>query len=407
MTTSGTPNKNPPFDPANLPESFYGDPYSVYRELRENSPLYECPDGALFLTRHEDALQVYRDRKAFSSDKKVEFKPKFGATPLFEHHTTSLVFNDPPLHTRVRRLIAAAFKPGTVRELAISVEELVERLLDRAQSKGSFDGINDFAALIPVEVIGNLLRVPHADREPLRQWSLNILGALEAATSEAVLAEGNNSVTQFSNYLDGLIEDRRSNLADDNTDILSALIRGEKNGERLTHKELIHNCIFILNAGHETTTNLIGNGINALLENPDQLAQLRKMPDLIDTAVEEFLRFESPNQLGNRMTVAPVEIGGESIEPGTRIWLCIGGANRDPAVFADPDRLDLSRDPNPHLAFAAGMHTCVGLNVARMEGRIAISRMVDRFPQLQRTDTVKRASRARFRGLVSLPLKVE
>lgn len=392
------------FDPADLPDRFYLDPYPVYRELRETAPVHVCPDGALFLTRHADCLKVYRDQQHFSSDKKAEFAPKYGDSPLFEHHTSSLVFNDPPLHTRVRRLIAAAFKPGTVDALETQVNELVDRLLDRAQDKGEFDGITDFAALIPVEVIGNLLRVPVDEREPLREWSLAILGALEAATDPDVLSRGNRAVSEFSAYLDDLIARRRRNLSDDRDDILSALIRSETGGERLTHSELIHNCIFILNAGHETTTNLIGNGIHALLEHPEQLARLRDNPDMIDSTIEELLRFESPNQLGNRMVAGDVDIAGQTVPAGTRIWICIGGANRDPDEFANADQLDLGRKPNRHLAFAAGIHTCVGLNVARMEGRIAIAQIFNRFPHLALRTAPERARRARFRGLVSLPL---
>lgn len=393
------------FDPANLKESFYTNPFPTYQALREHSPMHQCPDGSLFLTRYDDVMAVYRGQHEFSSDKQAAFAPKFGDSPLFEHHTTSLVFNDPPLHTRVRRIIAGAFKPGTVQELALSVETLVDRLLDDIEDKVSFDGITDYAALIPVEVIGNLLRVPHEHREPLRQWSLSILGALEAATSEQVLADGNTAVSEFAAYLDELIEDRRANLSDDRDDVLSALIRSEGKGERLTHQELIHNCIFILNAGHETTTNLIGNSVNALLDNRPCLTQLRDSPDLIDSAIEEFLRFESPNQLGNRQCVKDTVIGGNNIKAGTPVWLCIGGANRDPSRFENPDILNLERKPNPHVAFAAGIHTCVGLNVARMEGRIALSRLLHRFPSLERDGAAVRAQRARFRGLMQLPLK--
>jgi hypothetical protein len=189
--------------------------------------------------------------------------------------------------------------------------------------------------------------------------------------------------------------------------VLTRLIIGEEDGEKLTHKELLQNCIFILNAGHETTTNLITNGLYVLMEWPDERARLVADPGLIDTAVEEFLRFESSNQLGNRITTCPVEVGGVEMPVDSRLTLCIGGANRDPAQFPDPDRLDLARTPNRHLAFASGAHTCAGLSLARLEGRIAISRFLKRFPDYALTRPAIRGGRVRFRGFDAIPVRVK
>ena len=390
------------FDLRSLPQSFYDDPYPTYRALQQQDPVYRLPDGGWFLTRHADLDRVYRDTTTFTSDKRREFRPKFGDSPLYTHHTTSLVFNDPPLHSRVRRLIAGALTPRALAEMEPSLHALVQRLLDALPEHA--DLVEDFAAAIPVEVIGNLLAVPHADRGPLRAWSLAILGALEPATPPGLLARGNTAVTEFTAYLGHLVADRRAHPGDPARDVLTRLIGTEADGERLSEAELLHNCIFILNAGHETTTNLIGNGIYLLLQWPDQHRRLQDEPGLIRTAVEEFLRFESSNQLGNRTAAADVELGGQAIPAGSTLALGIGAANRDPAAFADPDRLDLARQPNRHLAFAAGPHQCVGMTLARLEGRIAIGEFVARFPRVRLRGEPCRGRRARFRGLTELPV---
>ena len=266
------------------------------------------------------------------------------------------------------------------------------------------DLIGDFASALPVEIIGDMLGVPRADRGPLRGWSLAILGALEPVLSEEIERHGNDAVTEFSDYLAGLIADRRAKPRED--DVLTALISGEVDGEKLTDDELIQNCIFLLNAGHETTTNLIGNGVAALIEYPEERERLQADPALINSAVEEFLRFESSNQLGNRRAAEGVEVGGVDMPAGTLITLCIGAANRDPAAFPNPDRLDISRSPNRHVAFGAGIHACAGMTLARMEGRIAIGRLLQRFPDLRPNGTSVRGGRARFRGYLSYPLKL-
>ncbi|MGE3066190.1 MAG: cytochrome P450, partial [Hyphomicrobiaceae bacterium] len=366
------------FDLRRLSAEFYANPYPLYAALRDHAPVHRLPDGSVFLSRYADCVAVYKDTRAYSSDKKAEFKPKYGDSLLFEHHTTSLVFNDPPLHTRVRRIISGALTPRAIAEMEAPIVQLVDGLLDRMAAKGHADLISDLAAAVPIEVIGNLLAVPRDEREPLRDWSLAILGALEPALSPEQFARGETAVADFLTYLKRLVADRRQRPGDPERDVLTRLIRGEKDGETLSEAELLHNVIFILNAGHETTTNLIGNGLYTLLEWPDEKARLTSNPRLIRTAVEEFLRFESSNQLGNRMTTTDVEVGGVQLPAGTSITIGIGAANRDGAEFPDPDRLDIGREPNRHLAFGSGAHICAGLNVARLEGRIAIERFLAR-----------------------------
>src|ERR1700759_1154625 len=262
------------FDLEKLTGDFYVNPYPTYRALRESAPVKRLPNGTYFLTRYDDLVTAYKNTKAFSSDKKKEFPPKSGTSLLYEPHTTSLVFNDPPIHTRVRRLIMGALSPRAIAEMEGDLVRLVDGLLDGLAAKGKFDLIGDFATAIPIEVIGNLLDVPHEEREPLRDWSLAILGALEPVISEAQFARGNQAVKDFLGYLETLVERRRAKPGNPERDVLTRLIQGEANGERLSEKELLHNCIFLLNAGHETTTNLIGNGLVALSGNPHEKQRL-------------------------------------------------------------------------------------------------------------------------------------
>ena len=395
------------FDIEKLTPEFYADPYPTYRALREYEPVKLLANRSYFLTRYDDLVSAYKNTRIFSSDKKKEFAPKYGDSPLYEHHTTSLVFNDPPAHTRVRRLIMGALSPRAIASMEGDLIALVDGLLDAIAAKRKVDLIDDFAAAIPIEVIGNLLDVPREERAPLRDWSLAILGALEPVISAEAFARGNKAVKDFLGYLEVLVARRRAKPGNPERDVLTRLIQGEDNGERLSEKELLHNCIFLLNAGHETTTNLIGNGLVALLAHQAQKQRLIEHPDLIKSAVEEILRFESSNQLGNRITTAQVELGGVTLAPGTLVTLCIGAANRDPQQFPDPESLDIGRTPNRHLAFGTGAHQCAGMALARLEGAIAISRFLARLSRYALQGAPVRGGRARFRGFLSIPCVVE
>jgi cytochrome P450 len=394
------------FDLRALPDAFYEDPFPTYHALRRWDPVHRCPDGSWFLTRYDDVVAVYQDHARFSSDKQVEFAPKFGDSPLYEHHTTSVVFRDPPDHTRIRRLFAPAFTPRALAALEPRVVRLVDALLDRAAARGGFDVVEDFAAALPVQLIGDMLGVPGDERGPLRGWSLAILGALEPVADAERLAAGNRAVEEFKDYLRRLIADRRRRPGQDPGEILTALLAAEDAGDRLTERELLHQCIFLLNAGHETTTNLIANAVVALLERPAEHARLRAEPGLLSSAVEEFLRYQSPNQLGNRRLLVDAEVGGVRLPAGALVTLGIGAANRDPAQFPDPDRLDLARTPNRHLAFITGIHACAGMWLARMEGRVAIGGLTARFARLRATAPPTRARRARFRVVSACPIEI-
>jgi len=380
-----------------VPEDFHDDPYRYYAALREQDPVHELEPGSFFLSRYDDVVAVYRHPGA-SSDKKIEFKPKFGASPLYEHHTTSLVFNDPPLHTRVRGLLMRALNQRAIARMEAGVVTLVDRLLDGFG--GETDFIEAFAARIPVEVIGNLLDIPKDERAPLRAWSLAILSGLEPRPTAAMLERGNSAVEEFKQYLARLVAERRRKPGDPDTDVLTRLSQDETIGAL----ELYHNCIFLLNAGHETTTNLIGNGLWLLFRNPGEMARLRIEPALLPSAIEEMLRYEGPIQLNNRRLLEPFDIGGLRLPAGSLLTLGIGAANRDPNQFADAERFDVGRRPNRHVAFGHGDHACAGMNVARMEARVAFRQLLARFPRIEPAGDPERDRRIRFRGFRKLPV---
>ncbi len=398
------------FDINKIDQDFLDDPYPVYRKLREQAPVYRNPDGTFILTRFADVVKAFK-HPGMSSDKTVDFKPKFGDGPLYTHHTTSLVFNDPPVHTRVRKLLASAFSPRKLTELEPLVEQVINNLLDRLERQGEFDIIEDYALALPTEVISYMLGVPEEHRHLLHNYSNLILGALDPVVPPEKLQAGHDAVEEFGAMLEELIQVRWKMPGQAGQgEVLAALIFGEIDGEKLTPVELVQNCIFLLNAGHETTANLVGNGISILLDYPDQLKRLQNDPGLIKTAVEEFLRFESPLQIGNRKATADVEFGPEdatvTIPKDAFIHTCIGAANRDPEEFDNPESVDVGRAHNPQIAFGIGKHICMGNTLGRIEGRIAIGKFVDRFPKLRKNGEKKFHGRARFRGLDKLPVAV-
>jgi cytochrome P450 len=395
------------FDLNNIDQDFINDPFPTLKALREYDPVHVNPDGSLFLTTYKDVHATYR-HPSMSSDKKVAYKDKFGPGPLYTHHTTSLIFNDPPYHTTVRKLLSVAFTPRKLREMEPLIVGVVDQLLDRLEDEKEFDFISSYAMALPTEIISFMLGIPEEHRHLLRPYSLAILGALDPSVSDERVAGGNDAVADFGALLEELIADRRKK--GDQTggqgEVLAALIFGEVDGRKLTEKELVQNCIFLLNAGHETTTSMVGNGIGVLLEHPDQLRRLQDDPSLIDSAVEEILRYQSPLQIGNRMTTEEVEFGGRKFDPGTYIHTSIAGANRDPAEFDNPEIVDISRKPNRHLAFATGHHICMGATLARMEGKIAFGRLVERFPEIRQNGIPEYNGLARFRGYNHYPVAI-
>ena len=394
------------FDLNAISPLFIENPYPTLDMLRQESPVHKNSDGSVYLTRYQDCLAVYRSRDMLS-DKTEAFGEKFGQCPLLEHHTTSLIFNDPPYHTVVRKLISGAFTPRKLREMEALIETIVDDLLDTIAEESTIDMVADFGTILPTEIISFMLGIPKEFRQKLRGYSISILGALDPVVSNERMHAGNQAVSEFSEILNDLINYRRENPdSAQQGEVLESLIFGEYEGRKLDQKELIQNCIFLLNAGHETTTSLVSNSVSLFLDHPEQHRKLLDDPTLIEGAVEECLRVESPLQIGNRHAATDFTFGDHKINKGTYIHTSIAGANRDPSVFADPHKFDIERKNNKHIAFITGIHVCLGATLARMEGRIALGKLLTRFPNMQRDGDAERLPLARFRGFTRLPVKL-
>ena len=395
------------FDLLNLPADFVPNAYGYFEQLRNESPVHRNSDGSYLLTRYDDMVAVYRDPSLWSSDKKADFKPKFGDSPLYEHHTTSVVFRDPPDHTRIRKLFQHAFTRKALAALEPRIEALVDTYLDQMAADGGMEFVADFSFKLPVEVVCDMLGVPGSDRELIRDWALLILGALEPRISQAQFDAGCKAVEDFKAYLRQQIALRRRNpSARRDGEILSDLMAAEEDGERLTELELLHQCIFMLNAGHETSTNMLSHGLNEFLNNPSEIARLNAKPDLADSAVEEVLRYHAPIQINNRRALKPAAVGGMELDEGTVVHLMLGSGNRDPAQFPDPDRFDIARRPNRHLSFGLGVHICAGNALARIEAKIAFQKLFRRFPEIRREGEAQLAERVRFREVTELKVSL-
>jgi pimeloyl-[acyl-carrier protein] synthase len=376
------------------------DPYPHYRELREAEPVHRSPFMDMWvLTRYEDVAFVLRDQR-FSAD-----RTKWDGVRDVENFqpTRSLLSLDPPDHTRLRHLVSKAFTPRVVEQLRPEAQAIVDEALDKAAVRGTMELIEDLAYPLPVAVIARMLGVPEKDWPRFREWSRVLVSSLDpvAFPSPEMLAALTSAQEALLDYLRGIVARRRR---EPRSDLISDLIAVEEQGEGLNERELLVMLNLLLVAGHETTVNLIGNGMLALLRHPDQLALLRGRPGLIETAVEELLRFDSPVQLTGRIAAQDCTLGGQDIRQGQLILTLLGAANRDPQQFADPDRLDLTRSPNQHFSFGRGIHFCLGAPLARLEGRIAIGSLVERFPRLRLAGEPVRGETITLRGLTRLPL---
>jgi cytochrome P450 len=387
-----------PMDP-----EFVANPYPTYHRLRQEDPVHLSPLGFWVLTRYDDVVTALRDPR-FAKEAIAAFvAARFGVA--ISGIGLSMLDRDPPDHTRLRGLVSKAFTPRVVETLRPHVQKIVDGLLDRVQAAGSMDLIDDFAYPLPVIVICEMLGVPVEDRDRFRQWGLDIARGLDAIMlppDSEVTQRSAVSRTALTEYFRGLIATRR---AAPRADMLSGLIAAEEAGDKLSEEELLATCILLLVAGHETTVNLIGNGTLALLRHPDQLRTLRENPGLIGTAVEELLRYDGPVQRTARIPSEDVVIGGRTIPKGDMVMPFIGAADRDPSQFPDPDRLDITRQENRHVAFGLGIHFCLGAPLARLEGQIAINTLVQRLPKLAlATGTPPYRQSLTLRGLSTLPV---
>ena len=390
-----------------LPE-VHEDPYPLYHRLRAEDPVHRSELGFWVITRHADVLAVLRDPRMSRDPRRSERvdllrqSPEVDQLLAAEEAAPSMLFVDPPDHTRLRALVNKAFTPAAVERLRPRVEAVVAGLLDRVAGAGAMDVVEDLAYPLPVTVICEMFGVPEADRERFRAWSRGRVHLLDPLVASDALQRALQARLALRDYLRGLIAERRDHPTGD---LLSALIAAEDQGRQLSQDELVSMCVLLLVAGHETTVNLIANGTLALLRDPGALARLAAEPALAGSAVEELLRYDSPVQFTSRHALADRELGGRRVRAGESVVAVLGAANRDPAQFPEPDRLDLGRRPNRHVAFGGGIHFCLGATLARVEARIAIAALLARLPGLRlgpqppvRRDTVT------LRGLASLPV---
>jgi cytochrome P450 len=365
--------------------SMLADPYPYYARLRRMDPVHwaEGP-GSWVLTRYADSVTVLRSPHASAERTEIsQRRMPAEFQEIFSTRKDAMLNADPPRHTRLRLLVNKAFTPGAVAALAPFIQRFVDDVIDTVEPRGRMDVIRDLAYPLPATVIAEMLGVPHQDRDHFKQWSDDtaaLAGNLPVNLSENVVRRGIEGMRELRAYFAGIVAQRRIEPRDD---LISALVKAQQEGDRLNEAELLANLVLLLNAGHETTTNLIGNGTLALLRHPDQLRRLYEDPALIPTAVEELLRYDSPVQFTNRVLKADLTLGGKQLRAGETVLLLLGAANRDPAQFPDPDRLDVGRADNKHLAFGLGSHFCLGAPLARLEGRIVFETLLRRLPGLR------------------------
>jgi cytochrome P450 len=385
-------------------------PYPLYHQLRSTDPVYwDEAAGCWVLTGYADIVAVLRESRFSKAQGLKRIFNRFPETervtarPVFRMFSKQMLFADAPYHTQLKGLVNKAFTPRVVERMQVHIQEIVDELLDAVQHKGQMDIIHDFAFPLPVTIIAELLGLPREEHDKFKKWSDDFLAVLGAGHhASGLMQKARQSIIQFSDYISTLQAQHHQHPKDD---LLGRLFTVEEEGQRLDHKELVANSLLLLVAGHETTTNLIGNGLLALLRHPDQMKKLRDNPSLINTAVEELLRYDNPVQILWRYASEEIEIAGKQIGQGQMVNLIIAAANRDPAQFPDPDRLDLSRPESRHAGFGFGIHFCLGSALARLEGQIAINTLLQRIPTLKlETEALEWQENPIFRGLKSLPV---
>lgn len=384
------------FDPRD--PAFVAAPYPVFDRLRAaGRPIWHGALGMWLTFRHSDAGAVLRDRRLGRVFRDREPRSDFAVFNRL--HRDSILDSEPPQHTRLRRQVQAAFARGHVERLRAPVQQMADALLDRVAGRPEIDLLADFAGPLPVTVIAELLGVPEADRHLLRPWSNAIVKMYEYERPPALEAAARLAGEEFDAYLRWLAAQRRAGPRDD-------LISGLVGAEGLSEDELVANCILLLNAGHEASVNVLGNGLLGLFRHPAELARLRADPDrLLPTAAEELIRYDAPLQLFERTAYDEVEIGGVTIQKGQKVAAMLGAANRDPAVFADPARPDVGRHPNPHLGFGAGIHFCLGAPLARLELSVSLSTLLRRLPAMELAEEPEYHPNFVIRGLRSLRVR--
>lgn len=389
---------------------FIANPYPAYEELRRAGRIhYDERTDHWLVTRHADVNALLRDRRFGRTYLHVATPAEMGRpaepedqAPFWHVIRNGMLDREPPDHTRLRSLVSKAFTPRRVEQMRDTIQRIVAGLVDDGLARGEFDLLATVLEPLPVTVIAELLGIPEADRHLLRPWSAEICLMYELNPSEDYARRAVRASVEFGDYLRDLSRARRANPG---SDLISALAEVVEAGDRLTEDELIGTCVLLLNAGHEASVNGSGNGWWALFRNPDQLARLRADHSLLPTAVEELLRYDTPLQLFERWVLEDSEICGVQVPKGAELGLMFGSSNRDPDAFERPEALDLSRDPNPHISFGAGVHFCLGAPLARLEMQIAFETILRRMPHLELLAEPEWKPTYIIRGLKSLPVR--
>jgi cytochrome P450 len=394
----------PLFNP--LSPDFIRDPYPSYHRMREVDPMHMTPLGFYVASRHADAALVLRDKrfgKDFVGRLIRRSGPEIMNEPIYRSMSHWMLQQDPPDHTRLRGLVVSAFTARRVEDMRPRIKAIVDGLFDRVADKGKMDLVADFAYPLPVTVICDMLGIPKGDRAAFHngaRTSGRLLDPVPLTRAEIDEANAGNAASEI--YFNNLFELRRR---EPGPDLTTQLVQAEQGGDKLTNEELTANIILLFGAGHETTVNLIGNGLLALFRNPDQLALLKANPSLIGNAIDELLRYDSSVQLTGRVALEDIEVGGITVPTGTPVLCLLGAANRDPAVYPEPDRLDITRQNVRPMSFGGGIHFCLGAQLARIEAEVAILSLLERFPNLRLDDVANPQWRDTFvlRGLKALP----
>lgn len=400
------------FDSALTSEAFNENPYPVYNEMRAAAPVYWSDAwGCWMLTRYQDITWTLQDYQTFTSLGRLTATMELPeplwekVEPLVRHYSQGLINVDPPDHTRMRKLVHMAFTPRAIRKMETYVQDIVERLIDGQIERGAMDVIWDFSYPLPVTVIATMMGIPVEDHAKFKAWSGEIVGFMATPKpSPEVLLKSQDALLAMQQYFRDIYAKRRQEPEDD---LITALVQAELEGDKLSEEEMVSSCVTILIGGHETTTYLIANGMYALLKHPAEFRRLRDNLDLAESATEEFLRYEGPFQRNRRIATRQVQIDGATIEKGQLIVQFLGAANRDPAQFPDPDRLDITRSPNKHLAFGYGPHFCLGAPLARLEAPVAFRGLLRRLKNMRLAHDNLEWNSALFRGLKSLPIEFE
>ncbi|MDE0520818.1 MAG: cytochrome P450 [Boseongicola sp.] len=396
------------FDLLNVPSAYFADQYRHFAALRECSPIHCNSGGTFIVARCDHCAAAYRDPVTWSSGKRADFARKFGnAATLYEQHSTSVVFTVAPNHTRIRKLFRRALTRRALAAFEPRIANFVDTCLDHLEATGEMDMVEEISFKLPIEVVRDLLGGPGCDRDMIRGRTLAILTALEPMLTAEQHADGNRAVIEFKQYLRDLIRRRRSFPDEASpTEVLTVRADAVADGVRLTELELLHQCIFMLNAGHESSTKALSHGVHEMLRSHGEVRRLAENQGSVDTIVDEVLRYQAPNQNNNRRSTKDTEIGGLPMPAGTTVHVIVSAANRDPRQFPDPDRLDMARAANRRLSFGPGVCNCAGISLARMEAAIALRKPFGRFPELQLMAPPEIATRLRFREIRHLHIAV-